>query len=220
MGSAPPGEPSVLDRRHGYLGESPDSSSLLRPGSLNLGSLSIGGSTGTHAINIAGSHGVMNLTGGMGSNGGLEHGTASPSLGVMSPQHRPRMFPNGSLPGSMSASMDSLSERGRSRRGDSSGAQADNKKQYQLDLDRIMRGEDSRTTLMIKNIPNKYTSKMLLAAIDEHHRGTYDFIYLPIDFKNKCNVGYAFINMTAPARIVPFYQALTERNGKSLTVRK
>ena len=24
---------------------------------------------------------------------------------------------------------------------------------------------------------------MLLAAIDERHRGTYDFIYLPIDFK-------------------------------------
>lgn len=29
----------------------------------------------------------------------------------------------------------------------------------------------------------RYTSKMLLAAIDEHHKGTYDFIYLPIDFK-------------------------------------
>ena len=24
---------------------------------------------------------------------------------------------------------------------------------------------------------------MLLVAIDEHHWGTYDFIYLPIDFK-------------------------------------
>jgi len=24
---------------------------------------------------------------------------------------------------------------------------------------------------------------MLLATIDEQHRGTYDFIYLPIDFK-------------------------------------
>ncbi|MCD7457379.1 hypothetical protein HAX54_035002 [Datura stramonium] len=42
---------------------------------------------------------------------------------------------------------------------------------------------DTRTTLMIKNIPNKYTSKMLLAAIDEQHKGTFDFLYLPIDFK-------------------------------------
>ncbi|CAI0475172.1 unnamed protein product [Linum tenue] len=57
----------------------------------------------------------------------------------------------------------------------------------------------------------KYTSKMLLAAIDEKHRGTYDFLYLPIDFKNKCNVGYAFINMLSPSHIVPFYEAF---NGK------
>ncbi|CAN1847205.1 Protein MEI2-like 5 [Linum perenne] len=57
----------------------------------------------------------------------------------------------------------------------------------------------------------RYTSKMLLAAIDEKHRGTYDFIYLPIDFKNKCNVGYAFINMVSPSHIIPFYEAF---NGK------
>ncbi|MBO8631226.1 hypothetical protein INO08_16095, partial [Staphylococcus aureus] len=36
-------------------------------------------------------------------------------------------------------------------------------------------------------------------------------IYLPIDFKNKCNVGYAFINMIDPSKIVPFFQAF---NGK------
>ncbi|XP_045798291.1 protein MEI2-like 4 [Trifolium pratense] len=84
-------------------------------------------------------------------------------------------------------------------------------KRYELDIDCIMRGEDNRTTLMIKNIPNKYTSVMLLATINERHKGTYDFVYLPIDFKNKCNVGYAFINMTSPSSIVPFYQVF---NGK------
>ncbi|GAU14120.1 hypothetical protein TSUD_169450 [Trifolium subterraneum] len=52
---------------------------------------------------------------------------------------------------------------------------------------------------------------MLLATIDERHKGTYDFVYLPIDFRNKCNVGYAFINMTSPSSIVPFYQVF---NGK------
>ncbi|KAJ7965087.1 Protein MEI2-like [Quillaja saponaria] len=85
------------------------------------------------------------------------------------------------------------------------------KKQYQLDLDKIISGEDTRTTLMIKNIPNKYTSKMILAALDESHQGTYNFLYLPIDFKNKCNVGYAFINMVSPAQVIPFYKAF---NGK------
>lgn len=85
------------------------------------------------------------------------------------------------------------------------------RRQFILDLDKIRSGEDTRTTLMIKNIPNKYTSKMLLDAIDEYHVGTYDFIYLPIDFRNKCNVGYAFINMLSPAYIIPFYEAF---NGK------
>ncbi|CAN7109106.1 unnamed protein product [Brassica rapa subsp. narinosa] len=85
--------------------------------------------------------------------------------------------------------------------------QVDSKKQFQLDLSKIMSGEDLRTTLMIKNIPNKYTRKMLLAAIDETNKGTYDFLYLPIDFKNKCNVGYAFINMVSPTFIIALYEA-------------
>ncbi|XP_072978005.1 protein MEI2-like 2 isoform X1 [Typha angustifolia] len=113
--------------------------------------------------------------------------------------------------GPSSIGFDSLLERGRSQRIDNSGSQADSKKQYQLNLEKIVSGEDTRTTLMIKNIPNKYTSNMLLAALDENHEGTYDFFYLPIDFKNKCNVGYAFINMVSPAHIISFYEAF---NGK------
>lgn len=32
--------------------------------------------------------------------------------------------------------------------------------QYELDIDRVLSGEETRTTLMIKNIPNKYVKKM------------------------------------------------------------
>lgn len=50
------------------------------------------------------------------------------------------------------------------------------------------------TTVMFRNIPNKYTREMLVNQLEQDMTGQFDFIYLPIDFKNKCNVGYAFIN--------------------------
>ncbi|CAL9190820.1 unnamed protein product [Musa hybrid cultivar] len=95
-----------------------------------------------------------------------------------------------------------------------------NNDQYQLDLDKITKGEDTRTTIMIKNIPNKYTSKMILAEIDATHKGTYDFFYLPIDFKKMCNVGYAFINMLSPAHILTFYQAFSGKKWEKFNSEK
>ena len=81
-------------------------------------------------------------------------------------------------------------------------------------------GEDRRTTIMLKNIPNKYTQKMLLATIDEEFRGTYDFFYLPIDFKNKCNVGYAFINLLRPETIVPLAQRFNRKKWERFNSEK
>ena len=67
-----------------------------------------------------------------------------------------------------------------------------------------MAGIDLRTTIMIKNVPNKYSQRALLDVIDVNHAGKYDFFYLPIDFRNKCNLGYAFLNFTSPLHIVDF----------------
>ncbi len=59
----------------------------------------------------------------------------------------------------------------------------ESKAKYKISLPDILDGKDTRTTLMIKNIPNKYTQKMLLQKLDESHRMQYNFFYLPIDFK-------------------------------------
>ncbi|KAG7547080.1 RNA-binding domain superfamily [Arabidopsis suecica] len=140
--------------------------------------------------------------------------TSSPSFKMLSSPRLSQLFTgNGSyhLPVPTMASIDDPFEVGRNQQFDSNVNQVDIKIQFQLDLSKIMRGEDPRTTLMIKNIPNKYTRNMLLAAIDEKNSRTYDFLYLPIDFKNKCNVGYAFINMVSPKFIIALYEAF---NGK------
>jgi hypothetical protein len=42
---------------------------------------------------------------------------------------------------------------------------------------------DGRTTVMIKNIPNKYSLKLLSDEVDEKHANYYDFLYLPFDFE-------------------------------------
>jgi len=52
---------------------------------------------------------------------------------------------------------------------------------------------------------------MLLEEVNVRHQGTYDFFYLPIDFKNRCNVGYCFINFLEPKFIIPFVR---EFNGQ------
>ncbi|CAO3585551.1 unnamed protein product [Absidia cylindrospora] len=77
---------------------------------------------------------------------------------------------------------------------------------YLFDVNKVINGLDNRTTFMIRNIPNKYTQAMLKECIDATHKGTYDFLYLRIDFKNKCNVGYAFINFIDVSSVISFFE--------------
>ncbi|KAK8495912.1 hypothetical protein V6N12_009275 [Hibiscus sabdariffa] len=95
--------------------------------------------------------------------------------------------------------------------------------------------QDSRTTVMIKNIPNKYSQKLLLNMLDNHcihcneqivntgqdqPLSSYDFVYLPIDFNNKCNVGYGFVNMTSPQATWRLYKAFHHQHWEVFNSRK
>ncbi|KAJ3106808.1 hypothetical protein HDU97_005515 [Phlyctochytrium planicorne] len=53
------------------------------------------------------------------------------------------------------------------------------------DLNLFNLGKETRTTVMLKNVPNRYTQEMLMEFLDETHKGAYDFVYLRMDFRNR-----------------------------------
>ena len=83
-----------------------------------------------------------------------------------------------------------------------------------INLMDIFQCKDLRTTLMIKNIPNKYTLTSFLNEINNNFKYTYDIFYLPIDYINKCNLGFAFINFVEPFHIILFYEIYRGKKWK------
>ena len=79
-----------------------------------------------------------------------------------------------------------------------------------LNLDNIASGKDTRTTIMIRNIPIKYTDEILDETFHDFH-GKYDCLYMPFDYEKNGNKGYAFINFVNPLHILLFYEKF---NGK------
>jgi hypothetical protein len=86
-----------------------------------------------------------------------------------------------------------------------------NEVSFGIDAAKIIDGSDTRSSVMIRNIPNKYTQRLLLATLNVLHSGEFDFLYLPIDFDNQCNLGYAFLNFVNYRSILDLMENM---NGK------
>lgn len=170
VGSAPSVNPSIWDRRHAYAGESPDAS-VFHPGS--LGNIRISGNS-PHPLEFV----PRNVFPGAGGSC-MDLAVSSKNVGFNSLPQRCMMFPSRGQMIPMINSFDSPNERTRNRRNDGNSSQADNKKQFELDIDRIVRGEDKRTTLMIKNIPNKY---VLLLEVWDYAFDFINFLFFVISF--------------------------------------
>lgn len=78
-------------------------------------------------------------------------------------------------------------------------------KSNDIDLMKILTQEDQRTTLMIKNVPNKFTKEHFLSIFNKKFEGKFNLFLLPTDVKEKKNYGYAFINFISSFYILNFY---------------
>lgn len=62
------------------------------------------------------------------------------------------------------------------------------------------------TTVMLRNIPNKYTRAGLLVALSEFgfDPASCNNLYLPMDTESGCNLGYSFLNFVSHAHALEF----------------
>ena len=73
-----------------------------------------------------------------------------------------------------------------------------------INLDDVALGKETRTTIMIRNIPIKYDTNVLLEEL-EPFEGKFNCLYMPYDYTKDGNKGYAFLNLTNPYHILLFY---------------
>jgi hypothetical protein len=66
-------------------------------------------------------------------------------------------------------------------------------------------GDNEKTTLMIRNISNRYTPEWLLEEIMEI--AECDFLHLPKANQSAANLGYAFVNFSSPTGAQEFLMA-------------
>lgn len=76
-----------------------------------------------------------------------------------------------------------------------------------IDVKRIYSGLDVRTTIMLRNLPNRLSHVDLYEHLAAACPGEFDFLYVRIDFSNGCNVGYGFVNMISPQSVIGFVES-------------
>jgi hypothetical protein len=89
-----------------------------------------------------------------------------------------------------------------------------------VDIKKIICLEDRRTTVMIKNIPNKFNKDLILSIIDQNFKGAYDLFILPTDINRYKNFGYSFINFTNSYYIPYFYYLFNGKRWSSTNSQK
>merc|ERR1719330_98878 len=81
---------------------------------------------------------------------------------------------------------------------------------------------DARTTVMLRNMPNNYTRAMVQELLESNgfDSSTYNFLYLPIDFRTNVALGYAFVDLVHPRLVERFWKVFDGFSSWAIPSRK
>ena len=89
---------------------------------------------------------------------------------------------------------------------------------YSISLEKIENGEDKRTSVIIKNIPNTLTKDDLKSILEGI--GNINYLYLPFDKVINRNLGFAYVNVVNYKNIINLYNRIIDYNFENLNFNK
>lgn len=81
-------------------------------------------------------------------------------------------------------------------------------KKYRIDIEKVKAGQDTRRTVMLKNIPNSFTQEFLIHILESIIPASYVFVYMPVDFDTNCNLGFGYVSVSDLASLVKLYECM------------
>lgn len=76
--------------------------------------------------------------------------------------------------------------------------------------EKISSGEDTRTTVMVRNIPKACSREAIVELLSPCGLANrYTFFYMPFDKRRNVHCGFAFINFRSPADVLVLFECMT-----------
>lgn len=77
-----------------------------------------------------------------------------------------------------------------------------------VDINKLLSGEETRSAVMIRNIPNRFSKEELCEILDPFVEGKYTILNMPLDSKTHRNLGYSFIQFHSVDDLIVAYKAV------------
>ena len=74
-----------------------------------------------------------------------------------------------------------------------------------VDINKLISGEETRSAVMIRNIPNRFSKEELCDILDQFVMGKYTILNMPLDSKTHRNLGYSFIQFHTIQDLITVY---------------